>query len=49
MGAYSRGAYKIFLVVVHIPVENLLLVNYFFHATHTSNTISLKDRQIFVN
>ena len=44
-----RGGFKIFLVVTHNPVETFLLINYFFDATHTSNRIFLKDRQIFVN
>ena len=45
----QEGGFKIFLIVGHISVEILLIVNYFFDATHTSNTIFLKDRQIFVN
>ena len=34
MMAYSKGGFKIFLVVSHIPVEISLLVNYFFDARH---------------
>ena len=48
-GAYSRGALKNFLVVGQIPVEIFLLRNCFVNATHTSNWIFLKDRQIFDN
>ena len=45
----QKGGFTIFLIVRHILVEILLIVNYFFDATHASNTIFLKDRQIFVN
>ena len=37
MRAYSKGGFKFFLVVGHIPVEGFVLVNYFFDTTHTSN------------
>ena len=37
MGAYSSGGSTIFLIVVHIPVEIFLLVNYLVDATHKSN------------
>ena len=46
MGAYSGGL-KFFLVVGHIPVEIFLLVSYFVHATHTSNTIIFKGQANF--
>ena len=50
MEALNRGGgFKIFLAVGHIPVEIFLLVNYFFEATHTSNKMFLRARQIFVN
>ena len=42
MGAYSRGGFEIFLLVGHIPVENILLVECFFDTTPTSNRISFK-------
>ena len=55
MGAYLKwdlvrgGALKIFFVVGHVPDEIFLLVNHFFDATHTSNRIFSKDKQILVN
>ena len=48
-GLFGGRDLKIFLVVGHILLEIFLLVNHFFDATHTSNKIFLKYRQIFVN
>ena len=45
MGAYTKGslfagvAWKLFLVVGHIPVEIFLLMNHFFDAAHASNKV----------
>ena len=41
------GALKVFLVVVHIPVEIVLLINYFFDATHTGNRVFFKGQSNF--
>ena len=41
IGTNSRGALNGFLAVGHIPVEIVLLVSYFFDATHPSNRIFL--------
>ena len=48
MGTHSKGgAYKVFFVVGHTPVEMFLLVNYFIHATHTSNRMFFKGQTSF--
>ena len=39
---FIGGSKKVFLVVCHIRVEIFLLVNHFFDATHTSNSILFK-------
>ena len=47
MGAYTKGglfggggvAWKLFLVVGHIPVEIFLLMNHFFDSAHASNRV----------
>ena len=54
LGAYSKGTlfeggYEKFPFSGHIPVEVVLLTNYLFDATHASNRIFLRDRQVFVN
>ena len=38
-GEFDGGGLKVFLVVGHIPVQTSQLVDYFFDATHTSNSI----------
>ena len=38
------GGLKTFFVVGHIPVDILLLVNYFFDARHTRNRIFFKGQ-----
>ena len=47
---YLRGTYKVLLVVGHIPVEVVLLVNYFFNATRThflqEHQISMKPSYV---
>ena len=49
-GLFERGEdHKIFLVICHILVVLLLLISYFLYATHKSNRIFLKDKQVFVN
>ena len=52
MGAFSKGVlfevgFKIFFAVGHTPVEMFLLVNYFVHATHTSNRMFFKGQTSF--
>ena len=41
-GSLYEGSYKSFLIIGHIPVDIVLLVNYFFDATYTSNRVLLK-------
>ena len=48
-GLLRVRALKFFLVVGDIPVANFLLINYLLDAPHTSNSIFLKGRQMFVN
>ena len=48
MRAYSKGVVKFFFAAGHIPGKDFLLVNYFFDATHISNTMFIMGR-IFVN